>query len=104
MKDALLVIDVVSRFEHEAGERLIASFRECLDDLRTAIARSRERGIPVVFVNDHHGRWDDNVPRLLRDAQAGPGGDVAAALTPAGGEPFILKPRYSAFDHTALEL
>ena len=30
--------------------------------------------------------------------------DVISELAPRPGEPFLLKPRYSAFDHTALEL
>jgi nicotinamidase-related amidase len=104
MNDALLVIDVVSEFDHDDGQRLLASFRERLPDLRAAIATARARGVPVVYVNDHHGRWDGDGPRLLRDALTGIGGDVVAALAPSAGDPFVLKPRYSAFDHTPLEL
>jgi nicotinamidase-related amidase len=104
MNDALLVIDVVSEFDHGDGHRLLASFRERLPDLRAAIATARDRGVPVVYVNDQHGRWDGDVPRLLRDALTGAGGDVAAAVAPHAGDPFVLKPRYSAFDHTPLEL
>jgi nicotinamidase-related amidase len=104
MRDALVVIDVVSTFEHEDGERLLASFRERLNALRAAIAACRERGVPVIYVNDRHGHWDGDVPRLLRDAVAGPGGDVGSALAPRKGEPFLLKSRYSAFDHTSLDL
>ena len=104
MQDALLVIDVVSEFGHEDGDRLLTSFRERLQALRAAIAICRARGVPVIYVNDRHGRWDGNVPRLVRDAVAGKGGDVAAALAPDAGEAFILKPRYSGFDHTPLAL
>jgi nicotinamidase-related amidase len=103
MNDALLVIDVVNTFDHEDGERLLASFRERLNALRAAISGSRDRGVPVVYVNDRHGRWDGNVPKLLRDALSAEGGDVASALAPKAGEPFLLKSRYSAFDHTELE-
>src|SRR4051794_24019099 len=104
MRDALLVIDVVSTFEHEDGELLLASFRERLNALRAAIAGCRDRGVPVIYVNDRHGHWDGDVPRLLRDALAGPGGDVASAVAPKKGEPFLLKSRYSAFDQTDLQL
>src|SRR5262245_54525570 len=103
MRDALLVIDVVSTFEHEDGERLLASFRERLNALRAAIAACRDGDVPVIYANDRHGRWDGDVARLLRDALAGVGGDVASALAPRKGEPFLLKSRYSAFDHTPLE-
>jgi nicotinamidase-related amidase len=104
VNDALLVIDVVTEFDHEDGERLLASFRERLPALRAALSTCRERGTPVIYVNDHHGRWDCDAPKLLRDALAAPGGEVVSALAPARGEPFLLKARYSAFDHTALEL
>jgi nicotinamidase-related amidase len=104
MNDALLVIDVVTEFDHEHGEQLLASFRERLPALRAAIASARKRGVPVLYVNDMHGRWNGDVPKLLRNALSGVGGDVVTALAPDRREPFILKARYSAFDHTPLEL
>ena len=104
MRDALLVVDVVSTFRHEDGERLLASARERLPALRAALAGCRDRGVAVVYSNDMDSRWDGDVPRLVRDALAGPGGDVVLAVAPRKSEPFILKPRYSAFDHTPLEL
>jgi nicotinamidase-related amidase len=57
-----------------------------------------------VYVNDHHGRWHADASAILRAALDGPGGDVAERLAPADAEPLLLKARYSAFDHTALEL
>ena len=104
MKDALLVIDVVSEFDHDDGDRLLGSFRERLHGLRDALTAARARRVPVVYVNDMHGRWDGDAPGLVRAALEARGGDVVAALAPEDGEPFILKPRYSAFDHTPLEL
>jgi nicotinamidase-related amidase len=104
MKDALLVIDVVSEFAHDDGEKLLASFRSRQQAMRNALTAARARRIPVIYVNDRHGRWDGDAPGLLRAALDAAGGDVVAALAPEDGEPFILKPRYSAFDHTALEL
>ena len=104
MKDALLVIDVVGEFDHDDGDRLLASFRARLHGLRDTLTAARGRRTPVIYVNDRHGRWDGDAPGLVRAALDGPGGDVVAALAPEDGEPFILKPRYSAFDHTPLEL
>jgi nicotinamidase-related amidase len=104
MRDALLVIDAISDFEHADGGVLLASFRERLPAMRDALARARDDGTPVIYVNDHHGRWDGDARGLLEEALGGHGGDVIAELAPRPGEPFLLKPRYSAFDHTALEL
>jgi nicotinamidase-related amidase len=36
-------------------------------------------------------------------ARAGKGGDLIDEITPREGD-FVVKPRYSAFDHTPLEL
>ena len=99
-----MLIDVISDFEHEDGGALLASFRERLPAMREVLARAREQEVPVVYVNDHHGRWDGDSRGLLEEALGGHGGDVTAELAPRPGDPFLLKPRYSAFDHTALEL
>jgi nicotinamidase-related amidase len=104
MNDALLVVDAISDFEHEDGGALLASFRERLPAMRDALARARDADRPVIYVNDHHGRWDGDARGLLEEALGGHGADVVADLAPRPGDPFLLKPRYSAFDHTALEL
>jgi len=100
----LLVVDVVNTFDHDDGEELSASFRERLPAMRQALAAARESGIPVVYVNDAHGRWDGSVSRLVEDTLARGPRDVLEPLLPHDGEAVLLKHRYSGFDHTALDL
>ena len=69
-----------------------------------AIATARDSGVPVVYVNDDRDRWDGDAPALAREAAEGSGGEVVRALLPQPGDRVLLKHRYSAFDHTALEL
>lgn len=102
--DALVMIDVVSTFDHEDGPSLLACLRERLGGIRGAVDDARSAGVPIVYVNDRNGRWDGDGPGLIRDALAGPGGDVVSSLAPQHGEAFLLKPRYSIFDHTMTEL
>lgn len=105
MQDALLLVDVVNDFRHEDGEKLLISFRERHAGLRAAIDSARERDVPIVYANDNFGVWDGDARRLVRDAvEQGLGGDLVAAVAPAEGDRFVVKPRYSAFDHTPLEL
>jgi nicotinamidase-related amidase len=104
VRDALVVIDIVNRFEHEDADRLLASFRTRADAMEAAIGAARRRGDPVVYVNDHDGSWVSDAPGLVRDAMDGRGGDVVARLAPRPDDPFLLKARYSAFDHTSLDL
>jgi nicotinamidase-related amidase len=102
--DALLVVDVFADFDHDDGERLLASFRERGATMAAVIADAREAGIPVIYVNDDRDRWDGDAPALVREAARGPGADVVGPLLPQPGDRVLLKHRYSAFDHTALDL
>ncbi|HEU4451248.1 MAG TPA: isochorismatase family cysteine hydrolase [Gaiellaceae bacterium] len=102
MGRALLLVDVLKDFDHEDGERLLASFRERHAALALALEEARSAGTPVVYANDDAGGWDSDAPALLRRARAGPGGDLVAAIAPRPGDRVVLKPRYSAFDETPL--
>jgi len=100
----LLVVDVFDDFGHDDAEALLASFRERAPAMARAIALAREAGIPVIYVNDDRDRWDSDAPALAREAANGPGGEIIRELLPRQGDHVLLKHRYSAFDHTALEL
>jgi nicotinamidase-related amidase len=102
--DVLVMIDVVSRFDHDDGRTLLASFRARLRSMRAALDDARRAGTPVLYVNDRNGRWDGDTSGLLDDALAGPGADVVRTLAPQPDEAFLLKPRYSIFDHTMTEV
>jgi nicotinamidase-related amidase len=104
MRDVLLLVDVINDFLHEDGEALLASFRVRHDRLRTELERARG-SIPVIYANDDWGRWDGNAPALVRHAiEKGLGGDLVAKVAPQPGDHLVLKPRYSAFDSTPLEI
>ena len=104
MRDALLFVDVVNDFEHEDGEQLLASFRSRHDGFVRALERARGGSVPVVYANDNFGVWDGDAPRLVRAAVDGRGGELVQAIAPREGVRFVVKPRYSAFDHTPLVL
>ena len=99
--EALIVLDVVTTFEHDDGDRLLASMRVREPALRRALDHARGR-MPVIYVNDAAARWDGDAPGLVARASAGPGGDVVGAVAPAPGDRFLFKPRYSGFDGTPL--
>jgi nicotinamidase-related amidase len=104
VRDALLLVDILNDFEHEDGDRLLESFRERQPALVEAIERARAEDVPVVYANDNYGVWDGDAPGLIRRALQGRGGDLVEPVAPNEGETFVVKPRYSAFDHTPLEL
>jgi len=105
VKDALLVVDVIQEFRHEGAEGLLAAFRERHGALLAAIEDARRRGLPVVYANDNFGTWDGDASSLVRRAvEQGRAGQLVKAIAPRDGDRFVVKPRYSAFDHTPLEL
>jgi nicotinamidase-related amidase len=104
VRDAFVLVDVVQTFEHEDGERLLESFRARHGGFVEALERARADGLPVIYANDNFGVWDGDAPRLLRQALDGRGGELVEAIAPREGETFVVKPRYSAFDHTPLAL
>ena len=104
MRDGLVLVDVVQTFEHEDGDRLLESFRARHEGFVGALERARGEGLSIVYANDNFGVWDGDAPRLVRSALDGPGGELVEAIAPHEAETFVVKPRYSAFDHTPLEL
>jgi nicotinamidase-related amidase len=104
VKDALLLVDVVNDFRHEDGDALLEAFRERHAALASELVRARG-SMPVVYANDDWGRWDANAPGLVRSAvEEGRGGELVAEIAPRDGDRIVLKPRYSAFDSTPLEI
>lgn len=104
MRDALVLVDVVQTFEHEDGDRLLESFRSRHEGFVAALERARGDDVSVVYANDNFDVWDGDAPRLVRSALEGRGGELVEAIAPREDETFVVKPRYSAFDHTPLEL
>lgn len=102
--DVLVVVDILNDFEHEDGEALLASLRARQTGLVEAIEGARAAGVPVIYVNDHLGDWTADRRALVERARNGKGGDALEPAMPLPAEALLTKPRYSAFDHTALEL
>ena len=104
MRDALLFVDVVNDFEHEDGDRLLESFRSRHGGFVAALERARADGLTLVYANDTYGDWRGNGPALVQRALEGRGGELVEAIAPSDDDCFVVKPRYSAFDHTPLAL
>ena len=95
MKSAILVVDVITDFEHRDGDKLLASFADARPALEAALADARGRGLPVVYANDNGGLWDGDGRGLVERALNGRGGDLVRRVAPEAGDRFVVKPRYS---------
>jgi nicotinamidase-related amidase len=105
-RHALLIVDMISRFDFPDGNRLLRQATRALP----AILRLREAfdaaGWPVIYGNDNFGRWRSDFKALLARCLApdSPGRELAAALRPRPKDVVVLKPMHSAFFCTPLEL
>lgn len=104
MKDALLVVDVIQEFEHEDGDALLESFERRQPALVRVLDEARGADIPVIYANDNFGVWDGDAGRIVERALSGRGGELVREVAPRDGDRFVVKPRYSAFDRTPLDL
>jgi nicotinamidase-related amidase len=101
---ALLIVDMISDFEFEDGDRLFSNTLEILEPLAALKVNMRARGIPVIYVNDELGDGSD---RLIEDiGKLGDRSDRASQilelLAPDGADHWIVKPQRSGFYATRL--
>jgi nicotinamidase-related amidase len=101
---AVLVIDLISDFDFEDGERLARVASRLAKPVARLTQRARKHGVPVIYVNDNHGRWRSDHQELLRRClrPGSRGKRIVEALAPSEQDYFILKPKHSGFFATPL--
>jgi nicotinamidase-related amidase len=102
---ALLLIDVVNRFDFPDADRLLARARPAADRLAALAERAREAGVPVIYVNDNFGRWRSDFRSLVEHCleSDAPGRDTVARLRPCENDYLVIKPKHSGFFSTTLD-
>jgi nicotinamidase-related amidase len=102
-KSALVVIDMLNRYEHEDAEPLMESVRERLPAMQRLIDAARERDVLTVYVNDNYGDWTAHAASLSEHALAGAHPELIKPIVPAEDVPFVIKARHSIFYGTQVE-
>jgi nicotinamidase-related amidase len=100
---ALIVIDMLNRYEHSDAEPLLSSVRGILTALSRLIEKARGSGILTVYVNDNHGDWTAGRTQLSQWALQGADPSLIEPILPAENVPFLIKARHSVFYATQLE-
>lgn len=105
-KVALLLIDVISDFEFEDGEKLFKNALPMAKKLAVLRKKAKAAGVPVVYVNDNFGKWQSNFNNLLDHAchEKVRGSEIAKLLKPDDNDYFVLKPKHSGFYSTTLDI
>src|SRR3712207_3652381 len=100
---ALLVIDMLNRYDHEDAGPLAESAEEALPrivELRDRAQRSDD--VLLVYSNDNFEQWSDTRDDLVRNALDGDRPDLVEPIVPPGEVPFLPKGRHSIFYETPL--
>ncbi|KXS14810.1 Isochorismatase hydrolase [Gonapodya prolifera JEL478] len=66
----------------------------------------RALGIPTIYANDNFGRWRSDMVDIARRIMesSSPGRPVAELLRPGSEDYFVVKPKYSAFNSSSLDV
>jgi nicotinamidase-related amidase len=102
-KLALIVIDMLNRYEHDDAEPLMESVRRALPAMSGLVADARERDVLTVYVNDNHGDWTAGRRELVDWALDGRDASLVEPIVPPDDAPFVVKARHSVFYGTQLE-
>lgn len=101
---AVLILDMISDFDFEDGDKLYPDALKVAERLSELKPRAKKAGVPVIFVNDNFGKWNEDFGAYVnsvRDASE-KGRKIIELIGPEDGDYHILKPQRSAFYATPL--
>jgi nicotinamidase-related amidase len=100
---ALVVIDMLNRYEHQDAEALMQSVRDVVPVMAALIGRAQENDVPIIYVNDNHGDWSAGEDELCRQALSGSNSALVEPVLPPPEAAFVTKARHSIFYETPLD-
>lgn len=115
-KSALIIIDMENGFINEESVHCIKNARATIPSCKKAVELARKKGIPVFFVKrqyradgsdvemTRYRTWDNGGRGMTPDSTGAASDEFPEDLRPEDGDYVIVKPRWSAFFHTELDL
>lgn len=102
-RTALLVVDMISDYDHPDGDALRESARTVVPVISGLIERARDEGVLVIHVNDNHGMWSSCRQDLIDEARRNGDPELIDPMLPQGDAPFVFKARHSIFFGSSLQ-
>jgi nicotinamidase-related amidase len=100
---AVIVVDMLNRYEHEDADRLSDSVQQALPTMRDIVQCADLEGTPLIYVNDNYGDWAASRDELSESALGGRRPSLVEPIIPRHGVPFVTKARHSIFYETQLD-
>lgn len=97
---------MISDFEFEDGAELFKHALPAARQIAELKKRAKDAGIPVIYINDNCGNWRDDFQKTVKHClrKTARGSQIVKLLKPQADDYFVLKPKYSAFYSTTLDL
>nr|WP_294357004.1 isochorismatase family protein [uncultured Sphingomonas sp.] len=98
-KAALLIIDMLNRFDFEDARPLVQAAHAAADAVERLREEARAADVPVIYVNDNYGQWQATPEQLIEElAGDNPqGGEIAKRLAPGSATISSSSPSFQAF-------
>lgn len=99
---AIVIVDIINTFDFPGGEKLLENTKSILPNLLRLKKEAKEKGIPVIYVNDHYGIWQSNFSKVAEFCRNDSNQEIIDKMMPTDDEYFLIKPKHSGFYQTAL--
>jgi len=100
---ALIIIDIVNRFDFMGGDELRAAAEKIVEPVLRLRAAFDEADAPTIYVNDNFGEWHSEKTKLVERARDN-APDFVRRIEPRDKDYFVIKPQLSGFYSTNLPL
>jgi nicotinamidase-related amidase len=102
--EALLILDMISDFEFEDGDKLSPQALETAANIAALKRKAKAADAAVIYVNDNYGRWNEDFHTYTRNVRENSenGRRIIELIEPERDDMFVLKPQRSGFYATPL--
>lgn len=103
---ALLIIDMINDLEFEDGSEIFPYAYRIAENISSLKKRLKNSAVPIIYVNDNYGRWQSDFPSIVEHFlhHNVVGKPIVDLLQPDDDDYFVLKPKFSGFFATPLEI
>ena len=96
---------MIADYEFDNGDKIFANALEAAQNIAKLKARTKAAMIPVIYVNDNYGVWQNDFDATLECAQRSERGkQLVELLRPDKDDYHVLKPQRSGFFATPLDV